>query len=199
MRKSCLFLISSVFASAFFANVANAEWVIRERIVNFDYEKNNTSSAAPVANIDHNSVPEIDVSYFIEKPISFELSTTASRQSATSSFNSSNLGDVWLIPANLTAQYHFFADQPLKPYIGAGINYTWFITTGSSGGNNVTYDDSVGIVGQVGTDLQITKSWLLNFDVKKIYMRPKVSINGSPKTEDKIDPWVFGVGVGYKF
>lgn len=199
-KKFFLHLLSSVAAFLVLADAANAEWLIRERIINIDYQNPSADASNPsVVDVDHSAVPELDVSYFLDKPFSLELSGTASRQGTTSALTSAGLGDVWVVPATLTAQYHFFADQPLQFYIGAGVNYTWFFTSGSANGHNVTYDNSVGPVGQIGADLQLTKSWLINLDVKKIYMRPEISIDGSNKQEDKLDPWIVGAGVGYRF
>ena len=37
-----------------------------------------------------------------------------------------DLGSVWLLPPTLTLQYHFYPTKTLKPYLGAGLNYTIF-------------------------------------------------------------------------
>ncbi|GEQ97600.1 hypothetical protein JCM17844_12370 [Iodidimonas gelatinilytica] len=41
---------------------------------------------------------------------------------------------------------------------------------------------------------------MLNVDMKKLFLDTKVTVNGGAVTADvDIDPWIFGVGVGYKF
>jgi outer membrane protein len=41
---------------------------------------------------------------------------------------------------------------------------------------------------------------MLNMDIKKIYLNTDVSVNNGAVTADvDLDPWVFGVGVGYRF
>jgi outer membrane protein len=39
----------------------------------------------------------------------------------------------------------------------------------------------------------------LNFDVKKVYLKTNVYLNGVDKGTLKLDPVLVGVGVGYRF
>ncbi|HEX2753597.1 MAG TPA: OmpW family outer membrane protein [Alphaproteobacteria bacterium] len=53
---------------------------------------------------------------------------------------------------------------------------------------------------QAGLDYKLDDHWMLNVDVKKIYLNTDVSVNNGAVTADvDLDPWVFGVGVGYRF
>lgn len=197
--------ISAIICLSSFVIAAHAEagdWLVRERIINFDPQtKNITENNQPLVNIDRASEPELDVSYFFNKNIATEFSFTMLRPNTTLATDGSNLGDVWIVPPTLTLQYHFFADQPIfRPYVGAGINYTYISTSSSSNGRSVHYYESeVNPAFQIGTDLMITKSWLLNFDVKKLYLSQDIKIDNGPKLRDDIYPWIFGVGIGYKF
>lgn len=39
----------------------------------------------------------------------------------------------------------------------------------------------------------------LNFDVKKLQIRTDVKLAGTTLSTVKVDPWLIGVGIGYRF
>ena len=154
--------------------------------------------------IDNSVVPEMDFTYFATKNIAFELIAAVTPHDAstkTSSAGPLDLGDVWLLPPTLTAQYHFTNLGAFKPYVGAGVNYTTFFN--AKAGNSVTdvkYSDSFGPAVQLGADYMLDDKWMVNLDVKKIWINSDVKFNGGAIAADvDIDPWVVGVGIGYKF
>lgn len=70
------------------------------------------------------------------------------------------------------------------------------------GSTTVEIDDSVGIAFQAGVDIQITDKWFLNFDLKWIDIKAETTLrsNGTNRTVDvDLDPFLFGVGIGFKF
>jgi outer membrane protein len=88
----------------------------------------------------------------------------------------------------------------MKPYVGAGINYTHFFDETGGGLNNAKYEDSFGWALQAGVDVPLSGNWYANLDVKKIFLDTKVKFSPSGATANvDIDPWLVGVGVGYKF
>lgn len=154
--------------------------------------------------IDTSVVPELDFSYFVTDNIALELIaaiTPHDVNTKTSSAGPLDLGDVWLLPPTLTVQYHFTDLGQFKPYLGAGVNYTHFF--GEDRGTSVTsveYDDSFGPALQAGVDYMLDEHWMLNLDVKKIWINTDVKFNnGAIRADVDINPWVVGVGVGYKF
>lgn len=86
----------------------------------------------------------------------------------------------------------------VRPHIGAGINYTRFSDVELPPG--VTIDrDSFGFALQAGLDFQIGGGWLLNLDVKKVQIGTTVSVGGAGIGDFNVDPWLFSVGIGYRF
>src|SRR5260221_618920 len=114
MKKILYSAVVVFLSSVFVCNAEAGDWMIRERITNFDPDTKtaNTNNANSV-NFHRYSVPEIDGSYYFNKAISTELALTAWRPNTTSTVNGANLGNEWLYPITTTLQYHFFADQPL--------------------------------------------------------------------------------------
>lgn len=110
------------------------------------------------------------------------------------------------LPPTLTLQY-FPLDSGSKwqPYVGAGINYTTFFEEDSTGVlplTDVKLDDSWGLALQVGTDYMLTDRVMLNAALWYLDIDTKATANlGASRVavDVDIDPWVFMVGVGYRF
>ena len=168
------------------------------------------------ANVDitNSYVPEVDVSYFFNKNFAVEAiccvaphTVKAAGTLASGAATNGNLGDTLLFPPTVLAQYHVTDFGAFKPYIGVGVNYTHYFKNGGSGSNfsHLNIKDSWGIAGQIGFDYMIDKHWGFNFDVKKIMMEPNASVTllalpTTPVTAKvKINPWIIGTGVTYKF
>ena len=83
-------------------------------------------------------MPEVDVTYMATDNIGFELiaSTTKHTASGTTGTTGSigKLATTWVLPPTLTAQYHFNPTGTIRPYLGAGINYTIFWNSKASDG-----------------------------------------------------------------
>lgn len=48
-------------------------------------------------------------------------------------------------------------------------------------------------------DIPLSGNLYLNLDVKKVYIRTDVSVAGANRGTFKIDPVLFGVGLGWRF
>jgi outer membrane protein len=59
---------------------------------------------------------------------------------------------------------------------------------------------STGGAAQVGVDFPLDRKWSLNVDIKKVYIRSDVfTAAGANAGTLKLDPTLFGVGIGYRF
>lgn len=155
--------------------------------------------------IDKSLIPELDISYFFTENIAAELIlaiTPHNAQATNTSLGRVNLGDVWLLPPTLLLQYHLPTKYGFKPYVGAGLNYTVFFDESAAGGTvtDIDFEDTIGYAVQFGVDYMLDEHWLLNLDVKKLWINTDVSINnGAINADVDINPWIVGVGVGYRF
>jgi outer membrane protein len=178
------------------AQAAQGDWLARARIIDIDPDARSSA-----LNIDVNSkiAPELDFSYFVTNNIALEL-ILATRKHDVSA-GGVNVGSVKHLPPTLTVQYHFLPDQRFRPYVGAGLNYTRFYDVNLAGGALTVDKSSWGPAVQVGMDIEITKRVFVNLDVKKIWMDTDVKsvATGATVANLKIDPWVFGIGIGIKF
>jgi outer membrane protein len=100
-------------------------------------------------------------------------------------------------------------DSQWKPYVGAGINATFFFDEDQGPvADGIDYDTSVGLALQAGVDYDLDGEpggWAINADVKKIWINPDVTVDfttalGATVDADvDINPLVVGLGLGYKF
>ena len=144
-------------------------------------------------------VPELDFTYMIRDQIGVELILATSRHQVTS--NIGGLGGVGVLPPTLLLQYHFNHAGKVRPYVGAGLNYTYFYNNGLNvGGEGVSINkSSFGPALQFGVDVQLTKKVFMNVDVKKIWMSTDATLGDKGIGTLHIDPLIVGVGVGMKF
>ncbi|MEN3930564.1 OmpW family protein [Microvirga sp. W0021] len=189
-------------------------WMIRVRALGVMPQKSDKSRVKldgvgePGSNISttYTVVPELDISYFFTKNIAVELilgTTPHSVKGAGSLAGVGRIGRTWLLPPTLTLQYHFNLTDNIKPYVGAGVNYTIFYNNKSRGDfTGFKVNNAFGVALQAGVDFMIDKHWGLNVDVKKLWLRPTAKAwlgDTFVKTKAKLDPWLIGVGVTYKF
>jgi len=77
-------------------------------------------------------MPEVDFTYMATNHIGAELILATTKHSVSGRGTISGLGDVantWVLPPTLTLQYHFAPDGRVRPYLGAGINYSTFYSS----------------------------------------------------------------------
>jgi outer membrane protein len=100
----------------------------------------------------------------------------------------------------VTAQYHFDIDSAIKPYVGAGVNYTIFYDPHSALAN-IGFKNSFGWAFQAGADVPVGDGpYFLNVDVKKVFMGTHIhAVAGAVQASARLDPLLVGAGVGIHF
>lgn len=187
-------------AAADMGNFDAHHWQLRLRVIDVAPQESSSGSIAGEATADSSVVPELDITYFFNDNISAELILATSRHDMGWQPGGLDLGHVWVLPPTLTAQYHFTPGNSFSPYVGAGLNYTFFYNVDPGAYSSVKYDNGVGYALQAGMDYKLDSHWMLNADVKKIFLNTDVNVNGGAVTADvNLDPWVIGFGVGYRF
>ncbi|PIR34059.1 MAG: hypothetical protein COV36_01485 [Alphaproteobacteria bacterium CG11_big_fil_rev_8_21_14_0_20_44_7] len=177
------------------------DWMIRLRAIDVHPDPDSTVTGL-VADItaDNAIVPELDITYFWTDNIATELILATSNHDMGTN-TGVDLGDTWILPPQLTLQYHFLPEsEAFRPYIGAGLGYMIYYGEDAGAVTSVKYEDGISYTLQAGADFPIDNHWAFNVDVKKVYHNVDVKVNGGAITADvDLDPWVFGVGVGYRF
>jgi outer membrane protein len=176
------------------------DWLVRLRAISIMPQVSSNSTLNVLnAGVNNTIVPELDFTYMATDSIGVELILGTSRNQVTSNIGA--LGGVGVLPPTLLLQYHFNHAGKVRPYVGAGVNYTLFYNNGlHAGAAPVSIDNhSWGPALQAGIDVDVTKRVFVNADIKKIWMRTGASLNGSSIGTLYIDPLIVGVGVGMRF
>lgn len=113
----------------------------------------------------------------------------------------SKIGSTRHLPPTLSVQYHFTNASQFTPFVGVGVNYTYFFdeTLDGPGAPSIDLDDSWGVALHAGLDRQISEKGSLRLDVRYIDIETDLKVGGIDRGSVDIDPWVFNVGYVRKF
>ena len=190
-------VLGLVMATSAFAQAApQGPWQVRVRALHLD--SSNKDSTGLDLSINDKWMPEIDISYFFTPNIAAELVLTIPQKHELRA-GGTQIGTLRHLPPTLTAQYHFAPNGAIRPYVGAGINYTRFSSVHLPAGVGIDKSSFGGAL-QLGVDVPLPyKNLILNFDVKKVYIKTDVSAGGAKIGSFKVDPVLFGIGLGWRF
>jgi len=199
--------LSAMFAPAAYASSVDDPLLIRVRgIAAIADESADIEAVEGDVDVGSSIVPELDISYFFTENIAAELilaTTNHNVEAVDTALGDVDLGDVWLLPPTVTLQYHFSPRGSVRPYVGAGVNYTFFYEQDPGAAVSVNYDNGFGFALQAGVDVPISDDYFLNFDVKKIFLNTDAEIDagaaGTVGADVDLDPLVIGVGIGRRF
>ena len=134
-----------------------------------------------------------------------------------------NAGSTKQLPPTISLQFYPRGGlSGWQPYFGAGLNYTAFfdedvdnqligllgsLTGGAVNGADLDLDDSWGLALQAGVDIPINDNWAFNVGVWYLDIDTTAEITAKAdgataakvKFDVDIDPWVYNVGIAYKF
>lgn len=199
MKKSLLAVLAlAAISSAAFAD--QGDILARLRAINVSPNVSTDSTLSALhTDVSSETVPELDFTYMFTNNIGAELILGTSRHTVSTSLG--DVGKISVLPPTVTVQYHFAPQATVRPYIGAGINYTRFYDNGLKvGASPLDVDkNSFGPALQIGSDVAVSKNLFINFDVKKLWIKTDVSMAGTKLGTLKIDPLVYGIGIGTKF
>ena len=159
-----------------------------------------------------NYVPTIAIEYFFNDNFSIETICCMTQHDvdAVSGLPGAELvSNAKLIPATLTAKYHFDLNG-VKPYVGAGPAYFLWVSdkpgaaTLPLGVTDTDLSDEFGLALQVGFDVPINdEGFGLTVDAKRYFVdttaRWYAGDTLAIETDHKLDPWVVSAGVSYRF
>ncbi len=180
-------------------------WMVRVRATNLNWDNGQSTATINASGLNVNAkdktIPELDITYFFTKNIAAELVLTYPQRVDVRS-HSTSLGTVTALPPTLLAQYHFTQFGPLKPYVGAGVNYTRFGSRNLGSADQYSVEkSSLDYAAQIGADYMLTKNWGINLDVKYLQIETDVIVNSTGASAGvlKLSPIATSVGVTYKF
>ena len=198
-------LLATMGGQAFAQSSDLSPWQVRLRgIAVVPDESADISVIGGDAHVNNDYVPELDITYFLSDHLALELILATTKHYVTAVDTVAGdvpVGSVRLLPPTLTLQYHIIPEGKVRPYVGAGINYTFFYNENPEGTvvNEMRVKNSFGFALQAGIDFALSENWMFNVDVKKVFLDTTAYLNDEAiVAKIKIDPWIFGVGFGYR-
>lgn len=197
MKKVSLLVAAALLAPSAFAHQAG-DFLVRGGAVMVSP----STSASDTLDVQPNTQLGLTFSYMLTDNWGVEL------LGATPFSHSVEMGGVEVakvkhLPPSLMAQYYFGnAQSKVRPYVGAGVNYTFFFD--EKGGAPVNYgkvdvDNSWGLAAQAGLDMAVTENLFVNGSVWYMNIESDVTVNGAFVDKTKINPIGLMVGLGYRF
>lgn len=227
--KATTFLSALISCTPLMA-IEQGDILINARILNISPDVGSNqimAGGAPLAapagiDVDGANSIGVDITYMVTNNFGVELmlDTTSKHDiKGTGNLAGVSIGDVTVLPPSVIAVWHFKPADNIRPYVGAGINYTMFFSEGTTGqftstmgavlaptavtSTDVSVDAAFGIVIQAGVDVDINNDWYVSFDAKYIDLdtTATIQVNGADTATVDFDlnPLVLGVGVGTRF
>jgi outer membrane protein len=172
--------------------------IVRARAVNLDSANGGSTTPDLDLSVNNKVIPEVDFTWFFSPNFAAELILTYPQKHDLKAAGT-KIGTLKHLPPTLTAQYHFTGLNGWRPYVGAGLNVTLFSNVNIDVAGADIKKSSVGLALQAGADVPIGGGWLINVDVKKVQIKTDVKLNGNKIGDFKVDPLLFGIGVGKRF
>lgn len=163
---------------------------------------------------DDNYVPTIAAEYFVSSNFSLETICCVTQHDVDGRGALAGAGLVSnanIIPATLTAKYHFGEAGGIRPYVGAGPTYFIFIdekpgaTARALGATSQRLNDHFGVALQAGVDIPVNDSGMsVSLDAKRYFLRTTARWFNAAGTEvlqtrHRLDPWVLSAGIAFRF
>ncbi len=158
-------------------------------------------------------IPTIAAEYFVSPNLSVETIccvTPHEVEGEGALSGAALIDDVIILPATVTAKYHFTNFDRFKPYVGAGPAYFFIFNeevgadAAALGATEADLSDEFGFALQAGVDVPLNDRGLgLSFDAKRYFIDTTATFRAGSaialQTEHALDPWVISAGLTYRF
>ncbi len=162
----------------------------------------------------HNVVPTVAVEYFATPNFSIETICCLTQHTVYGRgavHGAELVNHALVLPATVTAKLHQDIGAGIKPYVGVGPTWFFFINEKPGadlralGAERLTLSNKFGVALQAGVDIPVNARGLgISLDAKRYFVRPSLRVYDSNDTEilhsrHKLDPWVLSAGLAYRF
>ncbi|WP_245841620.1 OmpW/AlkL family protein [Sphingomonas lenta] len=158
-------------------------------------------------------VPTIAAEYFLTPNFSIETICCVTRHDVrgTGALAGARLiDDAVILPATVTAKFHFQLGERIKPYVGAGPSYFFIFgedvgpDAAGLGVSRVDLSDELGFALQAGVDVKLNDRGLgLSLDAKRYFVGTTATFRRGQgtalRTDHDLDPWVLSAGLAFRF
>jgi len=208
---SALALAGGLCAAARPAGAAEGSWLVRGNLSVVDPGNDSdevSGFSRSGVQFEPSGTLSLSGSYFVNDYVGLELATALPSETQLRGngrmrgLGIDQMADVTVLPATFSVQLHIPNPTPLTPYLGVGVNYTHFYEEDSRiNGLDVKVDDAWGLAGKIGLDANLGAGLLLGANVQYINMTTTAKFSGviDDNVDMQVDPWIYSVGLGYRF
>ena len=193
----CL-LAASLAAVALAAAAQSAgDWTIGIGVHQVDPKSDNgvlANGTLPLS-INSDAKPSLTFEYFVRENLGAEVLAAWPFQHDISVKGVGRVGSTKHLPPTVSLQYHFNPDGRIRPYAGLGVNYTFLFGEKPEA---LSVENSFGPAAQLGDDIGIGERWFVNLSARYIDIDGDARLGATGLGTVEVDPFVYGVHVGYR-
>lgn len=152
----------------------------------------------PAVDVEDGTAVTFNGTYFMTDQWAVELLAALPFKHDIDAKGGPTIGETKHLPPTVSLQYHFTPNQPVRPYVGAGLNYTLLFEEDIDGAS-LSLGDSFGWAAQVGVDIDLTENMFLNAEIRYLDIDTKAKVNGTSIGTVEIDPMLYGINIGFRF
>lgn len=218
MKKIINLSISVIFTSLFFMaapihSLEKGDWIVRAGYTNINPASNN----GEIVNVDAKSNLTATFAYLVSSNVGLEI--LAGLPFEHEIFDKAlgtglKIGSGTHLPPTVSVQYYLSPSSNIRPYLGLGLNHTFFFdekTDGPLKGASLDLGSSTGLVYQLGIDWELDKNLILNIDIRKFDLETTASVTNIDRSPLKdtlpaslnfnvpLDPVTVGIGFSWIF
>lgn len=220
--------ISLLAAAMLVSGAASAyeagDWIVRGGLVNVDPNDDSSNImvdrsrlAGTQVDLDADTQLLLNVTYMASSHVGVELLAATPFEHTVSTagldrygLDNVDLGEIKHLPPTLSALwYPMPSNSQFQPFIGVGVNYTMFFDEDVSntaqnelGARNLRLDNSFGLAARVGMDYMLNDCWSLHAGAYYLDISTDAELDtalGAAEVDVDVDPWVYTLGLGYRF
>jgi outer membrane protein len=196
-------------------NAGAGDWTLRlgaskyhPKGKNGEFENPLVPSTDLELDVENGSAPTFDLSRMLTDRWGLELMVqlparhVVKFEHGPTAVGNATIGEVKRMTAVLNAQYHLLRGGWLRPYLGAGLQASFFFDEEGRDyleDANLEFDDAIGLDVQAGVDVMLSERWLLNGSARYLWNESELAVNGEKYTKADITGLLWGLHLGYRF
>ena len=187
-----------LLAGTALAHAGDSPWQARIGVSTIVPTSDSGSILPGEVDIDNDTGPTFNLAYFLTPNLAIDVLGGLPFEHDIR-LGGSKIGSTKQLPPIVSLQYHFAPEARLRPFVGIGVNYTYFYDEKLDNGADLELSDSWGAAFQVGLDVALDDNWTVGGDVRYAKIDTDVKVNGVKVGSVDVDPTVYSVNLGYRF
>lgn len=162
------------------------------------------------AEVDDDWSATIGLSYFFTPNLAVDLQTAIGEYehdisltggaTGLPTLNDANLVGVEHRPTVLQVQWHFAPGEQFSPYAGVGYGFTSVdVARNDTGLGVLDTDNADGFAIEGGVDFNFANNVFVRGSVQYLQFETDVTLGGADIGTVDVNPWIYGLSVGYRF